>query len=256
MAYRYYPDNGKDKKTLIDIFHGQDSSKSYKATDFWAAAVMANRLNNGYVKHQLSPDQEPNIRLALKVLDIDPNLLSEADRVVSEEVKDYYRSLTFKILQGKNVNPYERVVMQCVDKDVIDSTRDMNIIVSSINSAILNIEKLKADRKITDARGGFIGTIGQWVELDVVVVKSVYSDYRKYYNHRQQMSRETYYITGITNDDQPVVFANKESIPVNSLVKIRAKVKSHRDIENITQLNYAKIISVDNPNVKNPDTAE
>lgn len=250
MGYRTYPGTSK-------LLVKQDTNTyNYSADDFWAAAAMACRINNGYVKYPLEVDQEPNLVLAQKVLNIDPNLLSEADRNTSLEVRNYYRGLTFRILQGKNLTSYEQAVVNLVDLEKITNPFDMRIIISSIHTALEKIGHAKAKQKITEARGGLVGTIGQTVTLDIEVVKCAFSNYRKFYTGPKTFTNGCYYVTGITKDDQPVFFAQAKSIAIGSKVKIRGRVKHHHD-DNITQLNYAKVItSVDNTNIENSDAHE
>jgi hypothetical protein len=86
------------------------------------------------------------------------------------------------------------------------------------------------DQRMQFARGGLIGTVGNKVVLKDVEILS--ANYSQQYN--------IYWIRGITDQDQVVMFSNKESFDAGSHLTIQGKVKAHRD--NLTQLNYVKVL--------------
>jgi hypothetical protein len=57
-------------------------------------------------------------------------------------------------------------------------------------------------------------------------------------NYSQQYN--IFWIRAITEQDQPVMFSNKEKFDAGTSITIQGKVKAHRD--NLTQLNYVKVL--------------
>jgi hypothetical protein len=91
------------------------------------------------------------------------------------------------------------------------------------------VKRDNANRKLEQARGGFIGSIGSKVKINVEVVRSVFS---------QQWG--VFFVSGVTPEDQAVFFSYREAIPVGKLIIAEGTVKAHRD--NNTQLNRVKVI--------------
>jgi hypothetical protein len=49
-----------------------------------------------------------------------------------------------------------------------------------------------------------------------------------------------FWIRAITDQDQPVMFSNKQKFDAGTSITIQGKVKAHKD--NMTQLNYVKVL--------------
>jgi hypothetical protein len=97
------------------------------------------------------------------------------------------------------------------------------------NSVAKSQQRQETDSRIQFAQGGHIGKVGEKVTANIEVLSAVRS---KEWN--------IYWIRGITEQDQAVMFSNKESFDVGTHLTIQGKVKAHRD--NLTQLNYVKVL--------------
>jgi len=211
------------------------------ADTVWSAACAAQRINGEYVKavtsyvtnedilpeSEQTPPKEIN-RDIINRLVADPSQITDADRVQAEAVRKYYKAFTFKILQGKMLSEFDNNAMVIANRDVIEATYDVAVIASLPASYERAVKRDTLNRKIESASGGFVGRVGDKVNLRVEVVRSVFS---------QQWN--VYFITGITSDDQPVFFSYREAIPNGKSIVTQGTVKAHRD--NTTQLNRVKV---------------
>jgi len=211
------------------------------ADTVWSAACAAQRINGEYVKavtsyvtnedilpeSEQTPPKEIN-RDIINRLVADPSQITDADRVQAEAVRKYYKGFTFKILQGKMLSEFDNNAMVIANRDVIQATYDVAVIASLPASYERAVKRDNLNRKIESASGGFVGRVGDKVNLTVEVVRSVFS---------QQWN--VFFITGITGDDQPVFFSYREAIPTGKSIVAQGTVKAHRD--NTTQLNRVKV---------------
>ena len=200
-----------------------------QASDVWAAACAAQRINGAYLK---TIEDGKNTETNRQILDnflANADLISEADREQGEAVRRYYKGLTFKILQGKKLNDFDNTAMVIANRDVIESNYDVAVIASLPSCYERAVKRDNLNRKIEGASGGFIGRIGEKVKINIEVIRSVFS---------QQWG--VYFVTGITAEDQVVFFSYRDAIPAGKLVIAQGTVKAHRD--NSTQLNRVKVV--------------
>lgn len=204
---------------------------SFDAKLIWAAACAANRINGGY--HKFVPQDHATVtatnREIFDGLVVNQEALRPEDFEQGELVRSYYKGLTFKILKGIKLSEFDNTAMVIANRDSLSSRLEFAVIVALPSCYQRSAKRDDADQRIKFASGGYVGTPGDKVKLGIEVLKSVYS---------QQWA--TYYITGITESDQPVFFAFKEAMPVGSKVQITGTVKSHR--ETSTQLNRVRVI--------------
>jgi hypothetical protein len=106
---------------------------------------------------------------------------------------------------------------------------ELAVIAALPNSMRRSQERQNTEQRLKFAQGGLIGQPGDRVTARVEVISANYS---QQYN--------IFWIRGITDQDQPVTFSNKEKFDVGTHLSIRGKVKAHRD--NLTQLNYVKVL--------------
>jgi hypothetical protein len=223
-------DNGSDYYRIKT--KTQKVSLNHNADDVWSAACAAQRINGSYIK--LSRISEtPDVtklsnRMIIEQLLADPFIMTDEDREQGKKVRAFYQALTFKILQGKQLNDFDNTAMLIANRDAITSTYDIAVIASLPSCYERGVVRQSVDQRINFARGGFISTIGNKVALDVEVLKSIWSQ-----------KWGTWYITGITTDDQVVFFSYKSEIEIYKNVQIEGTVKGHRD--NSTQLNRVKV---------------
>jgi len=201
------------------------------ADDVWAAACAAQRINGRYIKNLIDISEGQDTATNRILVDRhlgNPSLITEADRKQAELVRKYYKAFTFKILQGKKLNEFDNNAMVIANRDVITSTYDLAVIASLPSCYERAIKRDNINRKLESATGGYIGNIGDKVQVSVEVVRS---------NFSQQWN--VFFVSGITSNDQAVFFSYKQAIDPGTVIVAQGTVKAHRDKS--TQLNRVKI---------------
>lgn len=201
----------------------------------FTAAVTAYRIQGQrYNKNTLSYDEQgqpvtnrTNREIAAEVL-TNQGLITEQDREQAVEMRRYYQGLQFKILAGKVLGDIDAKALAFASGDTV-TDRDLGLICYLPDGYARAQKRQSIDERIADARGGFVGAVGTKVQCTIEVLRSNYS---------QQWG--CYFITAITDKDQPLFFSNKRDLRAGSTVRIQGNVKAHRD--NQTQLNYVKIV--------------
>ena len=201
------------------------------ADDVWAAACMAQRLNQGYIKvSEDAPSGQTNRSLVAHYL-ADTSKITDKDREEGKLVRKFYQAYTFKILKGIKLSDFDNTAMLLANRDTIDTGFDIAVITSLPSGYERGMKRQTVDQRIAFAKGGLIGRVGDKMSPTIEVLKSFYS---------QQWN--TNYITGITSDDQVLFFAFKQPLEVGKMYDLYGTVKAHRD--NVTQLNRVKVLSV------------
>ena len=201
------------------------------ADDVWSAACAAQRINGRYIKNLIDIAEGQDAATNRILIDqhlANPSFITEADREQGQLVRKYYKALTFKILQGKKLNDFENNAMVIANRDVIESSYDIAVIASLPSCYERAVKRDNMNRKLESATGGFIGHIGDKVQVSVEVVRSVFS---------QQWN--VFFISGVTSNDQAVFFSYKQQILAGTIIVAQGTVKAHRD--NSTQLNRVKV---------------
>lgn len=201
----------------------------------FTAAVTAYRiLDQRYNKQAIRYDengqtvaQRTNREIAAEVL-TNQSLITEQDREQAVEMRRYYQGLQFKILAGKLLGDIDAKALAYASGDTV-TDRDMGLIAYLPDGYARAQKRQSIDERIADARGGFVGAVGTKVQCQIEVLRSNYS---------QQWG--CYFITAITDKDQPLFFSSKRDLKAGSTVRVQGNVKAHRD--NQTQLNYVKIM--------------
>lgn len=201
------------------------------ADDVWAAACMAQRLNQGYIKvSEDAPAGQTNRNLVTQYL-ADTSKITDEDREQGKQVRKFFQAYTFKILKGIKLSEFDNLAMLLSNRDTIDTNYDVAVITSLPSGYERGMKRQTVDQRIAFAKGGLIGRVSDKVSPTVEVLKSFYS---------QQWN--TNYVTGITSDDQVLFFAFKQPLEVGKMYDLYGTVKAHRD--NVTQLNRVKVLSV------------
>ena len=208
---------------------------NYNADDVWGAAVQAQRINGSYVKLTMISESDPALtklsnRMIVEKLLADPFTITDEDREQGKKVRAFFQAYTFKILQGKALNEFNNTAMLISNRDVITSTYDVAVIASLPSSYERGVKQQTVDQRINFAQGGYVGTIGDKVNLTVEVVKRIWSE-----------KWMTSFVTGITPEDQVVFFAFKHELEIGKTISIQGTVKGQRE-PNTTQLNRVKVI--------------
>ena len=208
---------------------------NYNADDVWGAAVQAQRINGSYVKLTMISESDPTLtklsnRMIVEKLLADPFTITDEDREQGKKVRAFFQAYTFKILQGKALNEFNNTAMLISNRDVITSTYDVAVIASLPSSYERGVKQQTVDQRINFAQGGHVGTIGDKVNLNVEIVKRIWSE-----------KWMTSFVTGITPEDQVVFFAFKHELEIGKTISIQGTVKGQRE-PNTTQLNRVKVI--------------
>ena len=199
------------------------------ADDVWAAACMAQRLNQGYIKvSEDAPMGQTNRNLVTQYI-ADTSKITDEDREEGKLVRKFYQGFTFKILKGIRLSEFDNTAMLLANRETIDTGYDLAVITSLPSGYERGMKRQTVDQRINFAKGGLIGRVGDKVSPTVEVLKSVFSQ-----------NWNTHYVTGITSDDQVLFFAYKQQLEVGKMYDLYGTVKAHRD--NVTQLNRVKVI--------------
>jgi hypothetical protein len=209
---------------------------NYNADDVWGAAVAAQRINGKYVKLSMISESDPAInqqsnRQIVNSFLADPFTITDEDREQGKQVRAFFQAYTFKILQGKSLSEFNNTAMLISNRDVITSDYDVAVITSLPASYERGINLQTIDQRINFARGGYIGTVGNKIQVDnIEVLKCVYSG-----------KWGTHFATCITSEDQVLFFAIKNRLEVGKTISIQGTVKGQNN-PNTTQLNRVKVI--------------
>ena len=204
---------------------------NYKADDVWAAAWQAYVQNgNQYVKAIMPgvPNHKTN-RMIVEELLTDTTQITQESRDAGETMRRYFMGLTFKIIEGARLSEFMQGAYDAACKTEIKTKLELAIIASLPATYEKSAKRDDVNRRINFARGGFVGDIGEKVSLNIEVVKSLWSQ-----------KWNTWYLTGITGEDQVVFFACKETFDIGTHLTITGTVKGQRD--NSTQLNRVKVL--------------
>ena len=208
---------------------------NFNADDVWGAAVAAQRINGAYVKLSVLSESDPIMnrqsnRQIVESLLKDTFTITDEDRAEGKKVRAFFQAYTFKILKGKALSEFNNTAMLISNRDVITSTYDVAVICSLPSSYERGVKQQTVDQRINFAQGGHVGTIGDKVNLNVEIVKRIWSE-----------KWMTSFVTGITPEDQVVFFAFKHELEIGKTISIQGTVKGQRE-PNTTQLNRVKVI--------------
>ena len=209
---------------------------SYSTNEVFAAACAAQRINGEYLKddkniydadgYVTKVEKIANKKLTSQFLRGDFEIGDE-DREQGQEVRQYCHSLTFKILQGKTLSDFEQTMLKIADKETVDSFYDIAVVSSLPASYERSKSRSEADRRVRDTNG-FVGSIGDRVDLKVDVVKCFYS-----------RNWNVYFVTAITEDNKSVMFSYRDQIEIGKSLNIKGTVKAYRD--GSSQLSRTKV---------------
>jgi len=202
----------------------------YPTETVFGAAVAAQLANKVYVAAGAvtAESKKSNRELMLDYLK-NPEVLTQQDLQQGQEVQQYFQGLTFKVLKGKELGSFERAALNYASQSEITSLYEISVIASLPQVHIRSLERDARDQRLEYARGGFIGKPKDRVSLDIEVVKTNFSNLY-----------QTYFISALTTEDQPVFFSYKESMVPGTKGKIAGTVKAHRN--DATQLNRVKVV--------------
>jgi hypothetical protein len=192
----------------------------------FAAACAAQRINGEYVK--ATGIKKTNRQITEELLQ-DPTQITVDDRIQGENMRKYFKGLTFKVIEGKQLSDFSKNVLEIVTNDMITSTYQLAVVVSLPQSYEKASKRDDVDRRIRFAQGGFVGNIADKVTVNIEVLKQLWSN-----------NYNIWYLTGITTEDQVVFFAHRTQYDIGTMLTIQGVVKGQR--ETSTQLSRVKVL--------------
>lgn len=210
--------------------------QDYDTDLVFAAATAAYRIKgNEYVKagtfHTTENGDLTSVqsnRELLSSLIKNSDQITDADRALAAEVRRHYQGLSFKILSGKILGELDVRALALSSGDTI-SERDFGVVAYLPQGYQRAQVRQSVDDRIRYAAGGLIGKIGEKITVQIEVLRCSYSQ-----------NYGVFFVTALTDNDQPLFFAYKYQLQLGSKVKITGSVKAHRDSQ--TQLNRVKIV--------------
>ena len=211
----------------------------YSIADVFAAACAAQRINGEYLKtddityyddgHEYSHkvNRVANKTLVHQFLKGEIGMTLE-DHEMGDKVMQYCRGLTFKLLTDKRLSDFEQTMLTIVEKSTTDSNYDIAVVASLPASYQRSLIRAEQNVRLREAAGCIDADVGSKVELDIEVVRCNYSN-----------EWGVFYVTAIA-DAGVVFFAQQRKIDVDSKIRIKGKVKRHK--EDRTQLSHVKVI--------------
>ena len=219
----------------------QKPTLNFNADAVWGAACAAQRINGEYVKEGRNQIGEFGEVLSTKLRNRDimleflhnPDRLTEEDVEQAKKVRKYYQAFTFKILKGIKLSEFDNTAMLISNRDIINDNYDVAVIASLPSCYERGVKRDNVDQRVKFATGGFIGRVGDKVNVTVEILKTMYSQ-----------KWNTNYVTGITSDDQAVFFAYNHinNVEVGETYTFFGTVKAHAHRDNLTQLNRVKVV--------------
>lgn len=213
---------------------------AWSAETVWAAAATAYRVNGGeYLKdHEYAKDSQglwTETVLRRRNRDLMHDALrgqidiTEADRDLGVRARDWLsKSILMKTLKGSFMSEFETACQRMVsleDFDEYGSRYELALVPSQIKSYE---DAVQLETAMEGIRNEPVAAVGEKVDLEITVVKSVYSQ-----------NYGVYFITGVTDSKQAVFFSFRERLANGHQCHIRGTVKAHR--ESSTQLNRVRI---------------
>ena len=212
-------------------------ARAKKVTRIWptmdvvAAACAAQRVNGTYIKVPLqlgdANPRQTNRELVYQYLE-DESFITDADRLLAEDIKEYFKGYTFKLLSGAYLSEFDRNTMKILEEEFTPEGYNVALLCSIPNNYLKAKKRDEADRRTRFAQGGYIGKIGERLNLQVEVIRCVFSQ-----------KWGIFYITAMTTSDQAVFFGYKQEVAEGTVLNINGTVK--RQDNNQTQLNRVKV---------------
>jgi len=209
----------------------RDAIDAIDADLVWSAACTAYRLNGGYLKQPetigdqvVRPTNREIVRRALT----DTAMITDADRELAQNCRRYMATAVTMQALKTELGEWAKITAKVCELDTVDSLYDFSVITAMPHSYVRQLKKESVDARLARCQGT-VGKLGDKVELTVEIVRNNYS-----------AKFNTWFVSGITDDNYAVYFAYREALDSDTHVKIRGTVKRHTD--SATQLNRVKIV--------------
>lgn len=210
----------------------RDTIDAINADLVWSAACTAYRLNSGYLKEPevvgdqvIRPTNRELVRRCLENL----SLITDADREQGLQCRRQLASaVTLQALKAE-LSEWAKITARVCGLDAITSNYDLSVITAMPQSYAKALKKESVDARLARCNQDHAGQLGDKVELTVEILRNNYS--AKY---------NTWFVSGITENNLAVFFAYREELKSDQTLKIRGTVK--RLVDRATQLNRVKIV--------------
>lgn len=223
---------------------GSNPTQFLDATLVLAASCAAHRVNDGYFKadqfvtfhHSGVSERTPRSGVCNRTLTdrfiAAPDSITAEDHDTAGKIQSWYRAKLFRVLADKSMSDFERRVMDILDSGRCQQRRDVGMLVSVPQGYFRAMQAEAAWQRTMAAQGGYLGTLGQRLEITCEVLRSGFS-----------AKWNTWYITAVTPQDQVVFFSHARGMAPGTVLKAKGTVK--RQQNNQTQLN--RVIVLDPP---------
>ena len=208
----------------------------FTADHVWALAVIADRINEGYVNEAVwgysdagesKLLKEANKVMVKKWLRENTVTPTEADIEQGRTVRHYFNGFLLKELSGK-INDFERQALKIAQMDEFTGRNMLEFaIISCLPNTMRNDQKRNDTARAIRESTQLVGAVGDVVQGEFEVI-------RCYYNQNYNKYRITAKLV-----DSFVDFWYNKNMEQGALVKLKGKIKSVRS-DNTTQLNYVK----------------
>ena len=214
----------------------------YAVSDVWAAACAAQRINGGYFKefvfeHDLTTNQQKLVKkknrdLMMEFLQNPDQLLVE-DVETGEQLRNWLQNdLTFRALKSQ-LTEFDSAAQKCLAVQdrfyTVGHRYELAVVASLPNVMFKALARIQTQDRLRETTGELIGKVGDKIQLNVEVIKTVFS---KNWN--------CWFATAVTSDNKAVFFSYRQQLVVGSYHTIKGTVKAHKDGQ--TQLNRVSFI--------------
>lgn len=209
----------------------RDTIDTVNADLAWSAACTAYRLNSGYLKEpEVVGDQvvRPTNRELVRRALADSAMITDADRELAQQCRRHMATAVTMQALKTELGEWAKITARVCELDTITSNYDLSVITAMPQSYAKQLKKESVDARLARCDQAHVGQLGDKVELVVEILRNNYS--AKY---------NTWFVSGITHNNQAVYFAYREELKSDQTLKIRGTVK--RLVERATQLNRVKI---------------
>lgn len=207
------------------------------ADQIWGAAACADRENGGeYLKEDrwmmnATPpfiEKQTNRTLMWKAI-VDNSLITGADIDTGRKAREWlHKNLVFKGLKG-TVSDFEQALSRVVEMEEFMTGADRYEIALVTSQIRAYREGTRMEAVLEDVINTPVAAVGEKVQLNVEVIKSVYSQ-----------NFNVYFITAKTDGHQMVFFSYREQKTPGEWLTIKGHVKAHR--QDATQLNRVRMV--------------
>ena len=208
---------------------------NYTADLVWAAACVAYRVNDGYLKAPEVNDQgvitRPTNRELVRryLLDAGEHYVTPADIEQGRKCRqDLVNAATMSALRNR-ATEWTLLTAEMAALETITTDYEVSVITAMPKSHVQNLARESADGRLAYCETNPVGTDNQMVTVQGEVVRSNYS-----------AKWNTFYVTVISDTNHQVFFAYREGLEPGQPIKLRGRVKGHAD--RATQLSRVKLL--------------